>query len=94
MGTKLPDNFELKEDGTPYLSGTEWEYFNALKGSNRVSTNNPLNIWAYRRNGSPQFAADDPELPCVVSAVTWSRPPVSRKKPAVPTVRCVLTLLQ
>ncbi len=62
MGTKLPDNFELKEDGTPYLSGTEWEYFNALKAPNRVSTNNPLNIWVYRRNGSSQFAADDPEL--------------------------------
>ena len=32
IGTQLPADFELKEDGSPYLSGTEWEYLNALKG--------------------------------------------------------------
>jgi len=32
IGTQLSADFELKEDGTPYLSGTEWEYLNALKG--------------------------------------------------------------
>jgi len=25
VGTQLPAGFELKEDGTPYLSGTEWD---------------------------------------------------------------------
>src|SRR5664280_2098578 len=32
IGTQLPSDFELKQDGSPYLSGTEWEYLNALKG--------------------------------------------------------------
>ena len=32
MGTPLPADFERKADSTPYLSGTEWEYLNALKG--------------------------------------------------------------
>lgn len=32
IGTQLPADFELKGDGSPYLSGIEWEYMNALKG--------------------------------------------------------------
>jgi hypothetical protein len=45
IGTPLPADFELKADGTPYFSGTEWEYFNALKGyrSNRKpATTSPI----------------------------------------------------
>ncbi|MCB1851864.1 MAG: SUMF1/EgtB/PvdO family nonheme iron enzyme [Gammaproteobacteria bacterium] len=59
IGTPLPSDFELKADGKPFLSGTEWEYLNALNGykqSRRPS------VWVYRRLGAPQFAADDPEL--------------------------------
>jgi len=59
IGTQLPGDFELKKDGTPYLSGTEWEYHNALKGYNN---NRKPSVWIYRRKGAPQFAADDPEL--------------------------------
>ena len=59
IGTPLPSDFELKADGKPYLSGTEWEYLNALNGykqSRRPS------VWVYRRSGAPQFAVNDPEL--------------------------------
>lgn len=59
IGTRLPDDFELKEDGTPYLSGTEWEYVNALKAYQR---NGKPAVWVYRRRGAPQFAVNDPEL--------------------------------
>jgi hypothetical protein len=59
IGTQLPAGFELKEDGTPYLSGTEWEYRNALKGYRR---NRRPAVWVYRRKGAPQFAADDSAL--------------------------------
>jgi hypothetical protein len=59
IGTPLPTDFELKADGVPYLSGTEWEYFNALKGYRK---NRKPAVWVYRRKGAPHFAADDPEL--------------------------------
>ena len=59
IGTQLPTDFELKEDGTPYLSGTEWEYLNALKAYKSGGT--PA-VWVYRRKGAPEFAANDPEL--------------------------------
>ncbi len=59
IGTQLPSDFELKEDGSPYLSGTEWEYLNAIKG---YRNNRKPAVWVYRRKGAPQFAADDPEL--------------------------------
>ncbi len=59
IGTQLPVDFELKEDGSPYLSGTEWEYLNALKGYR--ANRKPL-VWVYRREDAPQFAANDPEL--------------------------------
>ena len=59
IGTQLPGDFDVKEDGTPYLSGTEWEYLNALKG---YRNNRKPSVWIYRRQGAPQFAADDPEL--------------------------------
>lgn len=59
IGTRLPADFEMKEDGSPYLSGTEWEYFNALNG---YKTDGKPAVWIYRRKGAPQFTADDPEL--------------------------------
>ena len=68
IGTQLPANFELKLDGSPYLSGTEWEYLNALKGFREK--NKPA-VWLYRRKGAPQFAADDPEL--TVKLDQWNK---------------------
>ena len=61
IGTQLSADFELKEDSSPYLSGTEWEYLNAIKG--KKNNNKPANIWVYRRKGAPEYAANDPELP-------------------------------
>ena len=58
IGTQLPDDFELKEDNTPYLSGTEWEYFNALNGYK--SSGKPA-VWVYRREGAPNISLNDPE---------------------------------
>jgi len=59
IGTQLPADFELKEDGTPYLSGTEWEYLNALHGYKKRGK--PA-VWVYRRKGAPEFRINDPEL--------------------------------
>ncbi|MDD5266728.1 MAG: SUMF1/EgtB/PvdO family nonheme iron enzyme [Methylococcales bacterium] len=59
IGTQLPADFELKQDGSPYLSGTEWEYLNALKG---YRTNGKPAVWVYRRNGAPKLDLDDPNF--------------------------------
>ena len=45
MGTPLPDEYR-KPDGTAYLSGTEWEYLDALGASERCGK--PA-ILVYRR---------------------------------------------
>ena len=59
MGTPLPPEYR-KADGTPYLSGTEWEYLEALDAAERSGT---PEILVYRRTekclldpGDPQFA--------------------------------------
>jgi len=59
IGTPLPEDFDSKADGSPYLSGSEWEYLNSLEGFRK--NGNPA-VWVYRRDGAPQFAIDDPEL--------------------------------
>ena len=33
IGTPLPADYEVKSDGSPYRSGTEWEYWDALRGA-------------------------------------------------------------
>ena len=69
IGTPLPADFELKPDGTPYLSGTEWEYLNALKGFR--ANNQPGNIWVFRRKGNPQPDLEDPHYASIVEQ--WAR---------------------
>lgn len=59
IGTRLPAEYEKKGDGSPYLSGTEWEYFNALEGYKK---NGKPAVWVYRKQETPKFAADDPAL--------------------------------
>jgi formylglycine-generating enzyme required for sulfatase activity len=59
IGTQLSADFEKKEDGSPYLSGTEWEYLNALKG---YRTNRKPSVWIYRRKGAPSVDLNDPQL--------------------------------
>jgi hypothetical protein len=67
IGTQLPANFELKQDGSQYLSGTEWEYLNALKGYR--AKRKPA-VWVYRRNGTPNPSLDDPNYDMIVGQWT------------------------
>ncbi len=68
IGTQLPAGFELKEDGTPYLSGTEWEYLNALKG---FRSNGKPAVWVYRRKGAPSPDLDVPNYASIVDQ--WNK---------------------
>ncbi|RLA19722.1 MAG: hypothetical protein DRQ62_11505, partial [Gammaproteobacteria bacterium] len=63
IGTQLPADFELKEDGSPYLSGTEWEYLNAIKG---FRNHQKPAVWVYRREGVPSPELDDPNYKSIV----------------------------
>ena len=64
IGTPLTAEFEVKADGTPYLSGTEWEFLNALKGYK--TKNQPKNIWVFRRMEEPKFAVNDPNRNSII----------------------------
>jgi formylglycine-generating enzyme required for sulfatase activity len=68
IGTPLPTDFELKADGTPYLSGTEWQYFNALKGYRK---NRKPVVWVYRRKGAPNPDLEDPDYASIVDQ--WNK---------------------
>lgn len=54
MGTPLPASTTTKPDGSPYLSGTEWEYEDALTAGKQVLI--------YRRTEKPQLDIDDPDF--------------------------------
>jgi hypothetical protein len=56
MGTPLPEDYR-KPDGTPYRSGTEWEFLNAILASER--TGRPT-VWVYRRDEDIKFGRKDP----------------------------------
>jgi predicted metalloprotease len=56
FGTPLPDSVR-KPNGERYLSGTEWEYEDAISAKRRPE------ILIYRRTGKVLLDADDPELP-------------------------------
>ncbi|HVO69566.1 MAG TPA: AAA family ATPase, partial [Aggregatilineaceae bacterium] len=58
MGTPLPDEY-VKPDGSRYLSGTEWEYENALQASR--AANRPL-VVVYRRMQDVSFNPRDPDF--------------------------------
>lgn len=58
MGTPLPSSY-VKEDGTPYRSGTEWEYLDAVRAAE--ATGRPK-VLVYRRDEVPSFKPDDPEF--------------------------------
>ena len=62
MGTPLPPEAypdEPKSDGTPYRSGTEWEYWNAVRAS--AADGKPA-VWVYHCTQTPAPALDDPDL--------------------------------
>ena len=52
LGTPLAE--PRKKDGTPYRSGTEWEFENALEAGK--------DVLLYRRTSDVQVRIDDPEL--------------------------------
>jgi len=54
LGTPLPDTYK-KPDGSPYLSGTEWEYEDA------ITAKPPPHILVYHRKTKPDFG--DPTEP-------------------------------
>jgi hypothetical protein len=51
MGTPLPADEYKKDDGSPYLSGTEWEYEDALRAD-------PTRVFAYRCTREPPLPGD------------------------------------
>lgn len=55
MGTPLPDNFQ-KADGSRYLSGTEYEYEEA------ITAKSPPYILVYRRKTKLELDPDDPDV--------------------------------
>ena len=56
MGTPLTDKL-TKPDGSPYQSGTEWEYHDALRGYEQTGKT-PL-VLVYRRKEKVYFSPDD-----------------------------------
>jgi hypothetical protein len=69
MGTPLPPEY-VKPDGSAYLSGTEWEYLNALEASQQEGRPKVL---VYRRTEEPRFGADDPAIGPKVRVPATSR---------------------
>ncbi|MBL8160952.1 MAG: SUMF1/EgtB/PvdO family nonheme iron enzyme [Anaerolineae bacterium] len=59
LGTPLPADY-VKPDGTRFLSGTEWEYWDAVEAS-RKADGLPL-VVVYRRAGAPALQLDDPKF--------------------------------
>lgn len=56
LGTRLPDTC-TRPDGSPYLSGTEWEYEDAL------AAKPPPFVLVYHRKGKPDFGdPNDPDF--------------------------------
>lgn len=58
MGSPLPLDQYKKPDGSAYLSGTEWEYLDALRQSERTNGKRPI-IRVYRRLEDPNIPATD-----------------------------------
>ncbi|MDQ3566168.1 MAG: SUMF1/EgtB/PvdO family nonheme iron enzyme [Pseudomonadota bacterium] len=58
MGTPLPPEHR-KPDGTPYVSGTEWEFCDALEAAEK--TGKPT-VLVYRRSEKRQVDLDDAQL--------------------------------
>lgn len=58
MGTPLPPEYR-KPDGGAYLSGTEWEYLDALDAAKRCGR---PEILVYRRSEKCLLDSDDPQL--------------------------------
>ena len=64
MGSPLAGD-EKKQDGSQYLSGTEWEFCDAVQGNRQNQSGRPF-IYIYRRIEEPAW-----------SLATWSSRPAS-----------------
>lgn len=61
MGTPLDtDVHKTKPDGTPYWSGTEWEYLDAVRGAKENGTGLPV-VYLYRRTDEPPQPSPRPD---------------------------------
>ena len=58
IGTRLPTDYR-KPDGSAYLSGTEWEYWDALQAAR--DHGRPA-VWLYRCTEKPKIDIDDPDF--------------------------------
>jgi hypothetical protein len=67
MGTPLPDEFR-KADGEPYVSGTEWEYEEAMRGARESGYPTVL---VYRRTEALKISPDNPRLDDMITQ--WRR---------------------
>jgi len=67
MGTPLPQPEYQKVDGSPYSSGTEWEFWDAI--SSERETGKPITL-IFRRTGKPDIDVDDREKVDQYQAVT------------------------
>lgn len=61
MGTPLPCPEYQKPDGSPFHSGTEWEYLDAVQGANTRPDGLPL-VVVYRRTEPVMLTIDDPDF--------------------------------
>ncbi len=59
MGTPLSPEIR-KPDGSPYYSGTEWEYLDAVQAAETSADKLPY-VPLYRRDATPPFNTDAPE---------------------------------
>jgi hypothetical protein len=71
MGTPLPVDEYKKDDGTPYFSGTEWEFTDALTAARK--TGGSPTILVYRRTEVPQHPITLTDDQLQDSRLQWSR---------------------
>ncbi len=80
MGTPLPDNLR-KANREPYLSGTEWEYEDAVNSEREPRPQ----VLVYRRTEKPKVELDDPDF--ADKATQFQRVKASWRGFAMPTAR-------
>jgi tetratricopeptide (TPR) repeat protein len=58
LGTRLPEDKFLRSDGTPYRSGTEFEFEDAISGYQK--TGKTPELWVYRKTADVLVSLSDP----------------------------------
>lgn len=71
MGTPLDvEAHGTKPDGTPYWSGTEWEYLDAVRGAKENGTGLPI-VYLYRRTDEPPAPTPRPGQDIADAYIEW-----------------------